>query len=615
MAFVQPFIPSKTGAQKPGGTKVVSVYVDNSFSMEAINKSGHLLENAKNKAKEIALSFQPGDRFQLLTNDFEGKHQRLMSREEFISALNEINISPAFRTLQEVYARQKDVLNASKLKDKRIFALSDFQKNSLNTSQIKEDTSIAAVWLPLQSNHFGNIYIDTCWFESPVQQPGFNQQLHVLVRNNSDRSIENASLKLFINNQQVSPSTFSIDPHGKKENVFTFLLKETGIQHCRLEIEDYPVNFDDKLFFSFMVNSRIPSMVISGENNESLGYFRSLMKEDSLFSYVEFQDKSFDYSQLAKNNFVILNEPASISSGMAHELKKFMEQGGSLALFPSLKADLVTYNDFLKACGAGTITSIDTMNVRVNKINLDQGLLSGVFEKAQNNMDMPFAYSHYVFESGVRSRQELIMKLMNDQPFLSRYPVGKGNFYLFSTALAAEGSNLGRHALFVPCLIKMAINSQHQFPIYYQAGKNEAIETITASLKNVEEQPLHIVSAERKVDFIPEKRNSDNGIVLFTQNQVREAGNYLLQENKATLSALAFNYSRKESVLDAYTAEELKQQIEEAGLQKVTLIENKEQNLAKEISELSGGKKLWKLFLVLSLLFLAIETLLIRLLK
>ncbi|NTW24218.1 MAG: hypothetical protein HGA37_05935, partial [Lentimicrobium sp.] len=81
LAFAQPYIPSSKQSL-PGQISYVSIFIDNSFSMEASGSKGKLLEDAKIKAAEIAAAFRADDLFQLLTNDFEGKHQRLVTREE-----------------------------------------------------------------------------------------------------------------------------------------------------------------------------------------------------------------------------------------------------------------------------------------------------------------------------------------------------------------------------------------------------------------------------------------------------------------------------------------------------------------------------------------------------
>ena len=53
-AFAQPFIPS-TDKKFNAGTKAISVYVDNSYSMENVSKNGILIDEAKKIAHEIAL--------------------------------------------------------------------------------------------------------------------------------------------------------------------------------------------------------------------------------------------------------------------------------------------------------------------------------------------------------------------------------------------------------------------------------------------------------------------------------------------------------------------------------------------------------------------------------
>src|SRR5437868_5764156 len=79
LAFAQPVLVDKTAKIKTGD-KAIGIYIDNSFSMEGVNKNGTLLSDAKKRANEIVNAFGSADRFMLLTNDFEGKHQRLLSK-------------------------------------------------------------------------------------------------------------------------------------------------------------------------------------------------------------------------------------------------------------------------------------------------------------------------------------------------------------------------------------------------------------------------------------------------------------------------------------------------------------------------------------------------------
>jgi Aerotolerance regulator N-terminal len=215
LAFAQPFIPVENNKVRVGN-KVISIFIDNSFSMEAINKNGSLLEEAKKRALEIISSFKPSDRFQLLTNDFEGRHQRLVNKEEFSTLLEGIRISPATRSLSEIASRQIDFLQQSEnlpeneiYKNKLSFIISDFQKNNFNINQFRNDTSVIFNLVQLTAAEKNNLYIDTCWFETPVRQFDQIEKLHVHIKNLSDKDLENNSIKLFINEVQKTPGSFN----------------------------------------------------------------------------------------------------------------------------------------------------------------------------------------------------------------------------------------------------------------------------------------------------------------------------------------------------------------------------------------------------------------------
>ena len=108
LAFAQPFIPAKTG-NTPFRGNLVSIFIDNSFSMEGQGREGTLLESSRTIAREIARSYKPSDRFQLLTCDFDPVHQRMLTRDEFMTALDGVKISPVSRTLSEVISRQAEI--------------------------------------------------------------------------------------------------------------------------------------------------------------------------------------------------------------------------------------------------------------------------------------------------------------------------------------------------------------------------------------------------------------------------------------------------------------------------------------------------------------------------
>lgn len=613
LAFAQPFIPVEN-RNVIIGDEAISIFIDNSFSMDAINKNGTLLDEAKKRALEIISAYKATDRFQLLSNDFEGKHQRLVNKEEFIQLLDEVKISPATRTFSEITSRAFDVLQQSGTKNKISFILSDFQKSNTNLDQFKNDTGIFLNLIPLTAAEKSNVFIDTCWFESPVRQYNQVEKLHVRIKNVSDKVIENNSIKLLINNIQKTPASFSIDKGDETEVILSFVSKETGIQQCRIEINDYPVTFDDKFYFSFEVAKNISVLVINSVGGESQ-YLNKLFGGDSLFILKNASENQLDYSTLTNNKLIVLNELKSISSGMSQELKRFMDNGGSVLVFPGIDCDLSAYKEFLMGLKANYFEKKDTVNTKVDKINLEDEIYKDVFEKktlSVSNLDLPKVSEHYTISKQTRSLEKYLLKLQNGDVFLGKYNVGKGKIYLSAVSLNSDFSNFPKHAIFVPTLYKIGMYSQSTQLLFYTIGKDEMIETNRVlSGENV----FHIRGIKNSFDVIPEHQVMDSKTKISTHNQVKEADNYNVLAGKELIMGISYNFDRKESDLSCYNYDELSNQINKFNYMNINILKNNEQSLINSLIEMDQGKKLWKLCLILALTFLAIEVLLLRFMK
>ena len=612
LAFAQPVLVDKTAKIKTGD-KAIGIYIDNSFSMEGINKNGTLLNDAKKRALEIVNAFGSADRFVILTNDFEGKHQRLLSKEEIVDAINEIKISAAVKPLSLVVKRQNDFLKTSKAKDLRQFIISDFQKSVSDLKNLKSDTLISSTLISLAANNNNNLYIDTCWFETPVQQKGIIQKLNIRVWNKSNQTVENGTIKLFINKQQIGIASYNAEPNSKAETKMTFECKTEGFNFCSLKIEDYPIVFDDELFFTFNSKLNISSLVINGPNAKTGTHFKTLMQNDSLFSFHENNEQSVDYALFANVNLIILNEVENFSSGMIAELTKYVNNGGYLAVIPAAKANQQNYNEFYKTLNLPLISGLDTAKLKVEKTDFKTGFYEGVFDKIDERIDLPIVKKHYTFNLSSKNNINPVLKLINNETWIGEVAIKNAKVYVFASALDESFTNFCKHALFVPTIYKMAINSLKPLPLYYYAQTNSVISL--NALKEKSEEPIHLTEINNKFDVIPETRVNDNRLNIYTQNQITTPGFYKLNHKGVDLQSLAFNYNRLESGLEFFTNEELDKNISENNLTSFKNLVAAEKSLTASVQEISGNVRLWKLFIIFTLAFIAIEIALIKFLK
>lgn len=619
LAFAQPYLPSEKQAVTKG-IKVMSIYVDNSFSMDALGKTGSLLEIAKQNAREIAMAYKPNDQFQLLTNDFEGRHQRLVSREEFLELLDEVKLSPVVRLISEVTKRQQDAINSAKeinANNKQAFLISDFQKSTTDFNAIKCDTNIHFRPVPIQAQNRNNIYIDSVWFASPIRQLNKQEALHIRLKSNSALAAQNIPMRLYINGQAKTPSSFSIEANGTTDTIIYFTIREPGLQQCLVEINDYPVTFDDRFYFSFNILKAIPILTInkSTENNtlkfdNNNNYLNTLFGNDTAFILAESDENKLDYSSLSTFSFIILNGLDNPSSGLSNELKKFVLNGGSLFVFPGALSNLQSYRSLLSPLGVNSFEKIDTNKSVVDKLNYATPLYNGVFEKTNENLDLPIVYDHYKIPKVSRSTQEDLLSMRNGDLFIGSYTSGKGNIYLCAVPLNDTWSNFPRHAIFVPTLYQAALFSQLQNELFYKIDNNSKIDL--GAVGTTSENIFHILEPNKKFDVIPLHRVIDGHVILDVQRQIIESGNYFVHLGTNLLNGISFNYDRKESDLNTFNNLEIKVTYERAGLTNFSILENNLKGLTTILMENDLGYQLWKTCIWLVLIFLLVEIVLIR---
>lgn len=619
LAFAQPFIPQDNATVKKG-QKAVSIWIDNSFSMDAVGTNGTLLDEIKKDAREIVAAYNATDRFQLLTNDFEGRHQRLVSKEEFLELLEEVKPSPAVRNVSEIVRRQQDLLNNTAdiaQHNKEAFLLSDFQQTISDFSRVQADTSIQFREVIASAQNRNNLFIDSVWFESPVRKTDQPEAMHVRIRSRSVQDMQNVPMRLYINGQAKTPASFSVPAGGTTDTVLYFTVREPGLQQGMIEINDYPVTFDDRFYFSFTVLKNIP--VLSIEPADAMQpifgeahYLKKLFSTDSAFVFAEMDEGKIDYAAFADYRFIILNSLNSVSSGLATELKKFVDNGGSLLVFPGRNAQVDTYNALLNPLGLAGYgpAAVDTGRHPVAHLNFNHALYQGVFESTSGRMDLPSTTKPFTIKTNSQSREDELMRFQDGGLFLASYRAGKGNVYLSAVGLYGSFGNFQHHALFVPTLYQMALFSQPQSDLYYTISDSKPVDL--GNVGAIGESPFHLIDLEKKYDVIPAHVVQDGKTLLDVQRLVVEPGNYLVNLDQKQITGISFNYDRAESDMTVLMKDELTAQHRAAGLQNFSVLEKGPKGLTEILTEKDYGIRLWKVCIWVVLAALLAEILIIR---
>ena len=554
LTFAQPFlINNDAGNMK--GKPFVSVYLDNSFSMQNELAQEKAIDIGVKSIQQLTELFPGTTSYGLLTNDFEGKDQYFRNKDKINERISEINFSTNYRDASAILKRQHQNLFGQGAENKHIVWFSDFQKSTMgDLSSLKFDSSIHYHFVPIQNNEISNLSVDSVWLSNPMVKAGENNTLIVNLLNSGKKEVRELSLKLYIDDIQVSSAVVDIKPESFLTTSFIFNISGEGQKKASIRFEDYPVVFDNEYFLTLNVSPKINILHLFDNKGANI---TDVYSNESIFEATNNASGDFDYSKIATTNLIVLDDIKTISPALLKPLKEFVEQGGSLLVFPNKDLTKKSYEDFALQFQLQNpeFVKVDTSQKATYEMlppDFSNPFFNNIFEKKDSRMLMPHAFPTVKWGK----RGEAILKYKNGEPFLSSVKAGKGTIYLVSAPLEEELTNLQRHSIFVPLLYKIAFNSivsSERLSFSFQE------KTLAVDLNEDKKEANTIYKLEAK-DFsiIPSQWTSGNKLILDLPSEQMRAGFYELKLNGKTKKTIALNYGKKESRMDCYTLEELK---------------------------------------------------------
>ncbi len=606
LAFARPFIPNEQ-AGEINNSNYVSIYFDNSYSLQNEYNEKRLFDVGMSYVEQIADVFSGNTLYQLVDNTFESNLSFFYEKDRLQEKLYETSYSNAGRALQQVAVRQLQAVKEGGAKSgNHIFWISDFQKSSVgNLGGLVPDSSNNYYLVPLAPNKKTNLYVDSVWLDNPFIKEQETNQLYVLVKNAGEESIENRSLKLYIDDKQVSSTTVSLEAGESKEIELAFAVSDSGEKSCKIEVEDYPVIFDNEFFFILRVAPKIRIINITHGN---YSFVPEVYSNESFFEVISFDVNDLDYNVLNSADLIVLENIDVVENSLLIALQRAQNNGTSLAVFPSDQTD----DTSLGALVDLPINSIKPVQVdgaypqmTIKVPESENPFFEGVFEQVSSNMSMPQGTPVIDWPRA----GNVLLNFRNEKPFLAEVGNSEGKLYLFAVPLKPELSDLPRHALFVPIMYKIAILSKMKNDkLAYSFNDNIA----QLSFDSLNKNDIFKLTYQ-DFELIPSQRVVNNQLLInIPQNNI-EAGTYRVTKNQSDnyFATIAFNYDEKESELEYYSTEELESSLGKYPNVQIFNAAGMD-DFAKEFNTRNIARPLWRYALFLALFFLLAEILLIR---
>lgn len=565
LAFAQPYFPSE---ETDTATTETYIYLDNSYSMEATGRRGRLLNRSVQELLEKMP--QEGD-FTLLTNDEEFP---AVSRED----LQAIGFSGNVMDPETVFLRAQSRFSRNPDHKKQLLYISDFQDPIEVPSELTE-AGVEIFALPVKAENRNNISLDSIYLAGNLD----SRKLIVSLGYSGNKP-GNVPVSLYAGERLIGKS--SIDFEEDDSGLLEFPIEEDVITAGRVEIEDNGLLFDNSLFFS--LNPIAPINVSS--INAAEDRFLSRIYQSPEFEYAPMTINEIDYNTLQASGVIILNEVEDLPPSLLATFIEKSAEGTIFIIVPGEEAG-AGLQSFLSNLGFPNLEEKIIREQLITEISFQHPLFSEVFEEQISNFEYPKVQSSYRINF-----TNPLLSFANGSPYL----IGSGSHYLFTAPLNNENSNFSQSPLIVPVFYNMGTTALKPSQLYYLLGESNRIE-VPVELQ--QDRILEIRSEEKS--FIPQQQSFSRKVEIITEDLPEQPGNYTVINNEEEVMGISYNIPGWESKSSGFDIDNAGQIEVVSDLEEFFTIAgfNREEN------------SLWKWFVTFALLFLIIETLLLKYFK
>ncbi len=568
IAFAQPYFPLNTPHVKNVETVI---YLDNSYSMEAIGKKGKLLERSVQELLESNLS---NKNITLYTNSEDFYN---LTKED----LQNIKYSGDQQDFKTVALKAANSFSKDTNALKKFLIISDFQQ-SLEFSKEENNSEITIYVYQQSPERKENIKIDTAFLSSETMDAKI---LNVEISNSSN-NLQTTPVSLYNDEKLIGKSSVTLAPNSKEK--ITFPVNDQEIWKGRIQIEDNGLQFDNSLYFSL---NKIQPIKIYNINENKSDFLKRIYTAPE-FEYHSFSVSSINYNSLKDADVIILNEVPNFNDVLTSTLSKLVSENKVLIIIPSSENLDANFINFTKSLGVLGFELKQEQEKLINTIKFQHPIYKGVFEQQVKNFEYPKVQTNYK----LKASSNIILSLQDNQPFLFQ----KGNSFIFSAPLNSKNSNFIQSPLVVPTFYKMAISNINIPPLYSYLGKENKI---TVPLQVTNDEIVKLKS--EKTSFIPQQKSFGGKIEITTNELPKNPDNYSVTFRDTQQLGISFNVNRKESNMNYLDLD---------GINHVQQIENLNEFFISD-GYVDEKNTFWKWFVTFALLFLIIETLLLKYFK
>ncbi len=572
LAFAQPFFKSK---DNKNANNEMYIILDNSFSMQSKGQKGELLKRA---VQELLEETPENLQFSLITNNETFWNTDIKSIQKDLQNLKYSATPFVLDNLMAKIKARKSAFNKDVVVITDAVGLEEKQTKSINKDY-------NAYFIIPKAEQKNNVSIDSVYISQNLEN---FYEIGVKLSDFGDDS-KNIPIALYNQNKLVAKTLVNFE---EKTKTINFTIPKADF-HGYVNIQDKGLEYDNSLYFSI---SKPEKTNVFGIGETAKSSFLSRIYTNDEFNFLNYEIGSLDYNAIEKQDAIVLNELKEIPQALQTTLKAFVEKGGSLVVIPAQESSISNVNNLLT--NFGSVQYVNSINSEklITKINFSHPIFASVFEKKIDNFQYPNTRNSFAIKNSAGA----ILSYEDQSPFLISIQNQLSSVYVFSAAINKTNSNFQNSPLIVPIFYKMAQNSQKSGINALTIGDEKPF-LIDALLGK--DEIVEIKNADSK--FVPTQQILNSKVKMTFNDNPEIAGNFGAFTKDKLLKNISFNYARTESDLNLAN---------ENAVSDFKIIDSIG-NVFDKIHTDRTDNNVWKIFLILALLFLVFEMLIQKFVK
>ena len=623
LALAHPFLPSGMGVMTSGEPVVVGIVIDNSPSMDQIDRNGPYIEQAKEIASDIIKLQDSDSRIVLNVTNGESLTLPYLSVSAAEREVAELETVKSGNYLSRTISQVVQQINSAPEPNKLLYIISDGQESQLNILDEQEQAEpfdANLQFIRVGEAEPSNVGVG----DISLETSDGNNVIRCVVKNYGNQPTGSQFLNVYIDDDLLVQQVYDIAAGGTEE--FLFELPESDSRFLRVElvIDGDELVFDNKQFAAIELPEE-RNVIYLGENGARRGEFRSYLRPLLEASEENSERLKFEFEtadeimpdQFADADAIVLDGIPTIPDYLLQAMIERVQAGAGLLLIPAADGDLENYNRLLSLSDAGRYSSLIGSYGSFNRYDQlappESGhpILEILFDRQEGEelrVNLPELYYYYGINTVEGRATAPILSTRTGNIILNEVAVGNGTLIYSAIGSDPGWSNFPVKPLFAPLFyrtVEYLASGEDAEMNHHTLGRPFDITLSGAATGAVE-----LESEEEQI--IPTTRQTFSGLNVFYLGEEWAPGFKSVKFGDEII-LYASNLNTMESQLESLNAQELTDLLSNFfNSVDVGFAESDQQERVAGLEAASVGKDIWYWFVILAIILLITESMISR---